>query len=418
MAERDTTSKTMGMPLGGESVTVWRASDPIHEIGYCPALAVLPNGRLVGVMLVHDSRPGTRWEWTVKAYTSDDGGETWIHRKDLPMVDGCPFVAGSSVYIIGGRDDLKIARSDDWGETWTDLAPLRTGKAWYSFPGAIVAAHGRVYMVKECRTEPIMHGFPTWILAPVVLSASASDDLTRPDAWTYSNVLSFGDVLEQYGRPNLIGVPFYEAGSYGQGQVHRSMNKIGWGEANLVQITDPAHIWHDPSGRTFHIFMRSNTGRSNLACMAKAVEQDDGSLVVDLERAPSGEPVLYVPFPGGHLGFVIVYDEKTGLHWLISSQAGDSMRRVELLHPKHYGMPENERRRMALYFSRNCVDWCFAGLITAAGDMGHSHYHGSTVIDGDDLVLMMRTSDDDAVNEHNSNLITCHRVRGFRELAY
>jgi hypothetical protein len=40
------------------------------------------------------------------------------------------------------------------------------------------------------------------------------------------------------------------------------------------------------------------------------------------------------------------------------------------------------------------------------------------VIDGEDLVMLMRTADAAAVNEHNSNTITFHRIREFRKLAY
>ncbi len=399
--------------LAREVATLWEAVDPGRQIAYCPALALCPSGRLVGTMLICDHRPGEA-EWLVKAYTSDDGGGTWVHRTDIPMVDACPFVVGDTVYILGGREDLMIARSDDWGTTWTEAQPLRTGKLWYSFPGSIVQSNGRVYLAKECRTEPVMHGFPTWVLAPVVLSAAIGDDLTRPEAWTYSNVLGFQDVLARHGNPNLLGVPFYEPGRHGD----RSAPRIGWGETNLVQITDPDHVWGDPTGRTFHILMRAETGRSSLAALAKAVEQEDGRLVVDLETAPSGEPLLYLPFPGGHIGFVIQPDPVTGLHWLVANQATDSMHRPDRLHPRHYGMPYNERGQLALYFSRNCVDWCFAGLLTGNDETVRSSYHGSFVIAGDDLVLMMRTADSRATNAHNSNLITVHRVPNFRELAY
>ena len=96
------------------------------------------------------------------------------------MVDGFPFAAESSVYVIGGRDDLTISRSDDGGDTWSDPVALTRGRLWYSYPGSAVVSNGRIYFVKECRTEPVPHGFPVWILAPVVLSARLSDDLTRP----------------------------------------------------------------------------------------------------------------------------------------------------------------------------------------------------------------------------------------------
>ena len=197
------------------------------------------------------------------------------------------------------------------------------------------------------------------------------------------------------------------------------MNPIGWGETNLVQLTDPAHIWHDPAGHTFHLFSRANTGRTNLACMARAVESPDGKeMVVSIQEAPSGEPMLYLPFPGGQVSFHIAYDEKTSFFWMISSQATDSMRRMELLDPKRYSLPSQERHRLALHFSRNCIDWCFAGLVAKVDDVGQSHHGGNMVIDGDDHHILMRTADADAVNAHNSNLITFHTVKGFRELVY
>ena len=284
-------------------------------------------------------------------------------------------------------------------------------------------ANGRIYMVKECRTEPL-DGFPVWVLAPVVLSARMTDDLTLPEAWTFSNELSYQDVRREFGDPKLFGVPFRKPGSYAQTGVpcakgvYRGAGKMGWGEANMVQITDPDHIWHDPSGRTFHIFMRANTGTTNIACLAKAVEAEDGSINVTLQNAPSGEPMLCVPFPGGHGSFNIVYDEQTRLYWLVSTQSTDSMQRIEKMHPKRYGLPDNERRRLALHFSTNCIDWCFAGLVASTDDMGQCHYGASMIVDGEDLLFLMRTSDAEARNAHDSNLITFHKVRDFRGLAY
>ena len=194
---------------------------------------------------------------------------------------------------------------------------------------------------------------------------------------------------------------------------------MGWGETNLIQITDPDNIWFDPAGRTFHLLMRAVSGRTNVACLARAIESEDGeTITVSLQKAPSGEPMLFLPFPGGQVSFHIVYDESTRFFWMISSQATDSMKRVEALGPKRYNMPCQERHRLALHFSRNCVDWCFAGLVAKADDVGQSHHGGNMIIDGDDLLILMRTADADAKNAHNSNLITFHTVRNFRDLVY
>ncbi len=406
-------------PLANDCTVLWKASDPMREIGYCPALARLASGRLIGCMLHAGSDVERQREWTVKVHTSDDRGGTWSHRVDVPMIDCFPFVAGSSVYVIGGRHDLTIIRSDDDGATWTAPVKLTTGKLWYCHPGSAVLARGRIYFVMEQIMAPIEQGFPTHVFAPVVLSARVTDDLRNPEAWTFSNTLSFQDVIEQNGEPNLLGVPFYSPGRYEHPVSRRSMAPIGWGETNLVQIADPDNIWFDPNGRTFHLLARAVSGRTNLACLAKAVESEDGSTItVSLQEAPSGKPMLYVPLPGGQVSFHIAYDESSRLFWIISSQATDSMKRVERLRSKRYSMPNQERHRLVLHFSRNCVDWCFAGVVAKVDDVGQSHHGGNMVIDGDDLHILMRTADGAAKNAHNSNVITFHTVRRFRDLAY
>lgn len=406
-------------PLAPDYSVLWRAADPMHEIGYCPALARLPSGRLIGSMLHAGNDAERQREWTVKVHTSDDRGQTWTHRVDVPMIDGYPFVAGSSVYVIGGRHDLTIVRSEDQGTTWTPPAKLTEGKLWYCHPGSAVFSKGRIYFVMEQIMEPIDKGFPTHVFAPIVMSARISGDLTQPDAWTFSNALSFRDVLRENGEPNLLGVPFYSAGQYQHPGSARNMAPIGWGETNLVQITDPDNIWFDPNGRTFHLLSRAVTGGTNVACLAKAVESEDESrITVSLQKAPSGRPMLYVPLPGGQVSFHIAYDEPSRLYWMISSQATDSMRRVELLSSKRYGMPNQERHRLVLHFSKNCMDWCFAGVIAQVDDVGQSHHGGNMLIDGNDLHILMRTADADAKNAHNSNLITFHTVKNFRDLVY
>ena len=51
------------------------------------------------------------------------------------------------------------------------------------------------------------------------------------------------------------------------------------------------------------------------------------------------------------------------------------------------------------------------------GDTSRKRVH-RLIVDGDDLHILMRTADAEAKNAHNSNLITFHTVRQFRELEY
>lgn len=192
----------------------------------------------------------------------------------------------------------------------------------------------------------------------------------------------------------------------------------GWLETNVVQFVDPDHVWFDPAGRTFHLWMRAHTGSTNLAAIAKAVESDGGGITVSLEHAPSGAPMVFVPCPGGHMKFHIVYDEQTKLFWLLSSQATDSMTRPDRLPDDRFDLPNNERHRLVLHFSKNCVDWCFAARVADTKAFGQARHYASMAINGDDLHILSRSGDARARSAHDGNIITFHTVRGFRDLVY
>ncbi len=109
------------------------------------------------------------------------------------------------------------------------------------------------------------------------------------------------------------------------------MSPLGWLETNVVQFVNPNHIWADPSGRTFHLWMRAHTGGTGYAAIAKVVETGpvagEGAMHMMLEQVPSGEEIAFIPCPGGQMKFHISYDEEDGLFWLLSTQATDSMTR-------------------------------------------------------------------------------------------
>ena len=181
---------------------------------------------------------------------------------------------------------------------------------------------------------------------------------------------------------------------------------------------DEKHYWFDPQGRTYHLLARAHTGGTGYACLAKVVEQEDGSMQTCFEHVPSGRRQVFLPMPGGQMRFHILYDPQTRLYWLLSTQATDSMTRSELLPDDRYNLPNNERRRLTLHFSRNLVDWCFAGLV-AVGEMEKaSRHYAIMAIDGEDLLVLSRSGDWRARSAHDGNLITLHRVKNFRTLVY
>ncbi len=433
-------------PLADEHVTVYESPDADRVFSYSPGIARLDGGRLVataGPRLVatidlggpgaadlegpkyRRDRDGRAWQGRV--YTSDDGGETWRLRSRFPFMHARPFAAGDALYVLGHAGDLKIMRSDDGGNTWGEPVKLTEGQFWHQAPCNVHYANGCVYLVMERR---VTFDVKTWYvgeMAPVLMRGRVEADLTHRDNWTFASELSFRDVVANIEKdPDLdfFGVPFFDC-PYPAGSMtaaRRNMAPMGWLETNVVQITDPDHLWHDPSGRTFHLFMRAHTGGTGYAAMAKVVEHGQepgtGTMKTMLETAPSGRKMLFVPMPGGQMKFHVLYDEESELYWLLSTQATDSMTRPDRLPPDRYNLPNNERRRLQLHFSKNMVDWCFAGLVAAGPTEVASRHYASMAIDGDDLVILSRSGDERARTPHDGNLITFHRIEDFRDLAY
>ena len=413
-------------PLAGDFVAVAESSDPQNIPLYTPSILALDGGRLVAAY----ERGGTaRQNNAAHAFivTSDDRGKTWTPRGALRMSHARLFTAGQSLYYLGQRGDLQIARSDDRGATWSAQIPLTHGQAWHQSACNVWHARGHVYLVMERRVGTENKAWPVGALAPVLMRAREDADLTKRASWTFASELVFSDLIEGYKQNDpaieLFGVPFFRQGYPDREPVattpkRRTMSPMGWLETNVVQITDPNHYWHDPAGKTFHLFMRAHTGGTGYAALAKVVEQPDGSMKTQLEHAPSGKKMLFVPMPGGQMRFHVCYDVKTKLYWLLSSQATDSMTRAEKLPPERYDLPNNERHRLVLHFSKNMVDWCFAGLVAKTDSPKEARHYASMDLDGDDLVILSRSGDARAKSAHDGNLITFHRVKNYRDLVY
>lgn len=418
-------------PLANDYVTVFESPDPARVYCYSPGLARCASGRLIATLDLGGpgvaELPGTkggRGAMTAghtiqgKILTSDDRGRTWTHRGDLPFMHARPFQAGNRLYVLGHAGDLMITSSDDQGTTWDEPTALTEGQSWHQAPCNVWYANRAVYLVME-RIVQNIGTWPVSVLAPVLMRGDLTADLTDPSNWTMASELAFRDAVPM-DMLEYFGVPFYDTPQDASIEVApgRSCAPIGWLETNVVQFLDPRHIWHDPAGHTFHLFMRAHTGGTGLAALAKVVEHPDGSLATMLETVPSGRLAAYVPCPGGQMRFHILYDQVSKRYWLLSSQATDSMTRPELLPPERYNLPNNERHRLQLHFSTNCMDWCFAGLVAMGGSPKQSRHYASMVIDGEDLHILSRSGDHRAHDAHNGNLITFHTVPRFRDLIY
>lgn len=397
-----------------------------------PSIIALPGGELAASY--NHMGPGTlRLDRLTDVCFSRDGGATWERRASLAMKMARVFSAGDTLYCLGqtGKEPpercgkppqqlghLVIAESKDGGRTWCDPACLSEG-CWHQAPSAWWVRDGKIYIAMEKVVYDDVEGWNVNGLAPILMRGDLASDLTRRENWTFAEAPAFRDVVRE-DMLRYIGLPFYrtEKNRYTDVGGGRCCARMGWLETNVVQILDKRHFWYDPEGKTFHLFLRAHTGMTNYACVMKVTENADGSMKTSCETSPGGKQLVFLPFPGGHLKFHILYDEKSTLYWLLSSQPTDSMARPELLDESRYSLPDNERHRLALYFSGNCVDWCFAGIAAMTSDCRQARSYASMAIDGEDLVLLSRSGNESAMNSHNGNQILFHRIPRFRELVY
>ena len=418
-------------PLANDYVVIYESPSPESVYCYTPGLERLSSGRLAatfdlggkGVAELRKTLPpipgGEKRATFGRVYTSDDHGRTWTHRVDFPFGHARPFVAGKSLYVLGQGGDLMVIRSDDQGQTWTPAVALTEGQSWHQSACNVHRANGCVYLVMERRVKSEIRSWPVAELAPVLMRGRVDSDLTKRENWTFASELAFNDAVD-CRKLDYFGVPFFavnpKASTYPA--PHRNMAPLGWLETNVVQFVDPDHVWFDPAGKTFHLWMRAHTGGTGLAAVAKVVEQADGTMQTTLETAPSGRKTVYVPCPGGQMRFHILYDEPTRLYWLLNSQATDSMTRPDRLPEERFNLPNNERHRLTLHFSKNCVDWCFAGVVAIGASPRQSRHYASMIVDGTDILVLSRSGDARARSAHDGNLITLHRVTDFRRLTY
>lgn len=432
-------------PLADDFTVAYRAPNPNEKFPYSPSILVLPSGRYVLSLDLSDVYG--------KIYTSDDKGSTWQLRDEDLFAHGTLFTDGDRIYLLACArvyGDLVIKYSDDNGQTWSRRSFLTQSETWSHCATGVWYQNGYVYAVMDQRFreegETIRSVWQPTAIAPVVLRGKLGDDLTRRESWLFSQRLRFRDLVDER-ELEWFGVPFFHSmeeltDADVAGQTYTSgttryrqlydfeqdrpglpffFHATGWLEANILRITDPKHYWYDPTGKTFHLFMRCSTHGTGYCAMAKAVETVvDGQEVIRIlpETVPSGRKLVFLPMPGGQNKFHVKYDEKTGLYWLVSVQARDSMTRIEYLSEDRYNVPSDERDRLALHFSRNMVDWCFAGLVDQSGHEKQSRHYASMDFDGEDLLIVSRSGDRDAYSAHDGNLITFHRVRNFRDLVY
>jgi hypothetical protein len=365
--------------LAQDYSVVARSEDPKHVFLGTPAIARLPSGRYV----VTYDRFRNDCEGCI-VVTSDDRGRTWTERARVALQWASPFVVEQSLFLIGNNQqhdarDIAIVRSDDGGQTWMPVRVLFQGR--YTGAATSVLVHeGRLWRAFE--TCP--PGNENW--KSVVVAGDLNRDLLDPASWRISNEVAYP------GTP-----PALTQGLFRDPRIKKAND--GWLEGNIIER----------NGRLF-VLPRVRMQFQTTANMTAALEATDDGNRLALRF------LQFYPMPGAQNKFHILRDPQTGLYWTSVTRVTDSFRDVEpLLVMGFKGTGGNERRVQVLLYSADALNWFDAGFVAFSPNLMEAFSYAWLMIDGEDLVVMCRTSQG-GLNNHDTNLITLHRVQNFRHL--
>ncbi|MDD4820687.1 MAG: hypothetical protein PHD21_07640 [Flavobacteriales bacterium] len=376
---------------------------------YTPAIAQTHSGVLA--VTFDNGKEGTM-------LISADMGDTWQERGHFPFYHAHTFAIGESIYIMGHDDNVKITKTTDYGRSFSPVTTLTRKEKWHASSGSIVFKNGQIHIAMERHTAPnTIKGWAVADLAPVLWSADVNADLLDAKSWRRSEEKSFKE-LTSIISGNGFGIPFYPVKENEAVDLSEDLQNspLGFLEGNVVDICSKDHIWYDTDA--LYIFLRSHTSGVNMAQVVKMTEHG-GVFHPSLPLSPSGMKMTYVPFLGGHLKFNIIYEPKSQLYWSVTNQSFDSMLTLDAIKKTGiFGLPNNERHRLILSFSKNAVDWCMAQVIKSSYDARFSSCYPSALISGDDMVIVARSADKDAPNAQRTNTITLYTVTDFRNKTY
>lgn len=358
-----------------------------------PCLIRLPDGDLLATWTFR----GTHGPWKTanpqrfQLARSGDDGRTWRRLNPLEINMGQPFLHQGRLYLLGNglrRRDIIIGASDDGGESWTPFQTVAHGYFWNAPTGNAIK-DGVLY--RAFGTGPSENMDAGAWPGIVVVAGDLSSDLLDPKSWRLSNPLDYPGTPPGLRRP-----------SYMPGAIPYTFDDH-WLEPNVVDIR----------GR-LSVLVRVRIATYATTNIAAVCDLEDGG--GDL-RLSFGE---FVALPGAQNKFHIVYDEPSDLFWMVSNTATDSLNVLghgaKLWEQKFKSGLGNERRIVLLHYSLDARNWLQAACLAITPNPLQSFHYVTPHIDGDDLLLLSRTSVR-AVNQHDSDLITFHRLNQFRTLA-
>ena len=334
-----------------------------------PCITRVPSGDLIATMDIFG--PGAPQNLTL-VFVSHDGGVSWQYRTELyPSFWPSSFVHNGSLYVLSvSREygDIQIGRSDDEGRTWTRPSILAPGaiflsRGFHRNPVPIVRHNGRIWTTTE---------FGSWgtkCHAAGLMSAPEDSDLLDPASWTFSDFLTFDST--DFGAPT---------------------DCLGGIEGNL---------YFSPEGRLFVLYRLATPSRGG--CTPQLLTEGDPENPGKMLRPVK---LLEPPFGSNSKAF-IQYDGSTGMYLCIANEPTEE---------KYYA--RSQRTVISLFSSPDGISWTLRHRIFDYRKEDPERVglqYPAWAFDGDDLLLVTRVAYNNAENFHNSNCITFHRIKNYKQ---
>ena len=336
-----------------------------------PSLLRHPDGYLLALMDIF-AYPATFA--VALLYRSDDNGESWNFVCEI-----CPcfwpklFMHKGDVYVIGCSceyGDLLIGRSRDGGMTFDSPTLLMKGPGGAEHkPGTHLHAQpiyrykGRIYATLEwgCWFNQKERGY---CFEAMVMSCSENDDLLDSENWTISTPRRF----EPFA-PELEGMPD-------------------------TTMTIEGCLVESPSGELLNVMRFDKHHRA----LAYKVNTKEPSAALEYSHL--------LEFSAHFCKFTIKFDEVSGYYYSVGTVVYDEKKKYA-------------RNLMSLLRSKDLDHWetvCDLHDRRDADMNDIGFQYADFIFDGDDLIYLCRTAINGANNYHDSNYITFHRIKDFREI--
>ena len=247
--------------------------------------------------------------------------------------------------------------------------------------------HGYVYRTFEtCPVGDDAVGRSQW--ESLVIAGDLERDLLDPAAWRMSNRVRFP------GVPDVLSQRRYQASAADK------VVEDCFIEGNIIDVRGEMRV-----------LLRTIIDGHTTGGMASVCSLEDDGEKLDYRF------VQFYPMPGAQCKFHVVYDEESDFFWTTVCLPTDTLAGARAVARPRFRQPAGQRAahsdadvqpgRAQLVPGRLCRH---------ERNIFDAFSYASQLIRGDDLLVISRTSQG-GHNQHDTNLVTLHRIEKFRDLA-